>query len=490
MPAMVSAATYYASPAGSGNTCSLSSPCSLDIGTSKLRAGDTLYLRGGSYYQTMNVGYDYSGTSSAPITVAGYPGETAIIDGQDKIPSSSCWSFLVNIWGSYVIIKDMKVINSYGAGVSVSGSHSSIINVTVDRAGETGVVLGGDYDLADGVTVHKNGQRYPVNCSSWGSALCSAGQNNVIQNSLVYENVGEGLNSYANAHGTVIQDSISYDNGLGIYLDSTGDCIVQRNLVYFSPGKASNGIVIGHEQPDNNTIINITMVNNLVLGAFVSFQTDSNVPSLVNIIIAHNTFVNTNKTQSQIDSGYNMNVYFRPDTASFTNCFFENNIVLEEDARQKPIYIMASHPGLTFSNNLWSKTPMAGASGSGDVIGDPKLAKAGLKGAGQLTADWFKLLADSPAIDKAKILSQVADDYFKNARGTLPDIGAIEYAGGTTPPACVAADINCDSTVDVADLILVSQDFGKTVGYNTKCDTNTDKIIDIFDVVYVASRFT
>jgi hypothetical protein len=55
---------------------------------------------------------------------------------------------------------------------------------------------------------------------------------------------------------------------------------------------------------------------------------------------------------------------------------------------------------------------------------------------------------------------------------------------------CAAADLNCDTKIDVSDLIIVANDFGKTSGYNSKSDTNNDKIIDIFDVVFVASRFT
>ena len=51
-------------------------------------------------------------------------------------------------------------------------------------------------------------------------------------------------------------------------------------------------------------------------------------------------------------------------------------------------------------------------------------------------------------------------------------------------------DINCDTKVDVSDLVLLAIDFGKISGYNTKCDIKKDDIIDIFDVVYVASKFT
>jgi hypothetical protein len=48
-------------------------------GTKHLKPGETLYLRGGSYYEKVRL--TRSGTAEAPIVIASYPGESAIIDG-------------------------------------------------------------------------------------------------------------------------------------------------------------------------------------------------------------------------------------------------------------------------------------------------------------------------------------------------------------------------------------------------------------------------
>ena len=45
----------------------------------RLKPGDTLYLRGGTYYEKISP--SRSGTAEAPITIASFPGELAIVDG-------------------------------------------------------------------------------------------------------------------------------------------------------------------------------------------------------------------------------------------------------------------------------------------------------------------------------------------------------------------------------------------------------------------------
>lgn len=52
---------------------------SVQHGVKRLKPGETLYLRGGIYYEKVRL--TRSGTVEAPITIASYPGELAIVDG-------------------------------------------------------------------------------------------------------------------------------------------------------------------------------------------------------------------------------------------------------------------------------------------------------------------------------------------------------------------------------------------------------------------------
>lgn len=56
-------------------------------------------------------------------------------------------------------------------------------------------------------------------------------------------------------------------------------------------------------------------------------------------------------------------------------------------------------------------------------------------------------------------------------------------------PQCITGDLNCDGVVNIFDLVLVAQDFGKSNGFDPRADPNSDGKIDIFDLVLVAQNF-
>jgi hypothetical protein len=78
----------------------------------QLEAGDTLYLREGSYFE--NVYCAVAGTSEKPITIRGYPGERVLIDGsmpEFQTEASSAWKPLEGgAKGEYVSTRTFKNI--------------------------------------------------------------------------------------------------------------------------------------------------------------------------------------------------------------------------------------------------------------------------------------------------------------------------------------------------------------------------------------------
>jgi hypothetical protein len=176
---------------------------------------------------------------------------------------------------------------------------------------------------------------------------------------------------------------------------------------------------------------NLTIINNLVMGCpsnfsyFHSGVGGSYPDGLINCLIANNTFVNA------LYSG----AVTIADGGSHSNTVFENNIA--EQANGLPVIYYTgvnASGGITFAYNNWSKTAPSNVQGTGDVVGSPLMAETGSVAEGVLTAQYFMLTANSPAIGKAAAMSQVTVDYFGNPRGSSPDIGADQHTTQLSPP--------------------------------------------------------
>jgi len=87
LPAIALGADYYVAPNGSDTAPgTLQQPfATLTKAATVLQPGDTCWLRGGRYGETVTL--SASGTADAPITIAAYPGEVPLLDGTEAVPS-------------------------------------------------------------------------------------------------------------------------------------------------------------------------------------------------------------------------------------------------------------------------------------------------------------------------------------------------------------------------------------------------------------------
>ena len=109
-PAVAHAAvqtTLYASPTGSGSSCSQSSPCALSEARSVVESmngamtGDiVVYLMGGTYRlsSTFAFGSQDSGTNGHTVYWQAFPGQTPVIDGAQQVTGWSQYNSSSNIW--------------------------------------------------------------------------------------------------------------------------------------------------------------------------------------------------------------------------------------------------------------------------------------------------------------------------------------------------------------------------------------------------------
>ena len=115
----VSAIDFFVSPTGTTSTAlgtgTITNPWSLQTalsGPAAVHAGDTIWLRGGTYSGIFN---SYlNGTSAAPIIVRQYPGERAKLDG-----GAANTPTLLTVWGSYTWFWGFEITSSSTDRVSL-----------------------------------------------------------------------------------------------------------------------------------------------------------------------------------------------------------------------------------------------------------------------------------------------------------------------------------------------------------------------------------
>ena len=426
--------TYYVATTGSdSNSGAIGSPfLTIGHGVSVLVAGDTLYLRGGSYIESVTVGL--SGSSGNPITIRGYPSETPIISGNNYVVPSSVGAALLSVTGHDVIVQDVTVTQSKYVGVQATGASVKFLRVFSHHNRQNGILLQGNNDIADtcdvwyNVMEHEFGQFVSGYGATWSTGLSAARAPDgcTIQNCTVRENWGEGLSTFEATH-TTMQDCIVYDNwAANIYVSDTTDTIVQRNLAYYSSGFGVIGgygsdhppnIYLGDETFTPASARN-TVINNLVRGGGRNLFVNV---ALNNVNINNNTFVDANAAANVV----NVQVA----TTGHVSSTFRNNIIRQVDS--VPMGLFASTSGITIDHNAWYAQANP-AAGSGDITANPLLADAGATGAGTLTSAFFVLTSGSPCRDVGITLASVPVDFNSIARpqGSAYDIGALEFVSG------------------------------------------------------------
>lgn len=421
------------------------------------QAGDTVYVRAGRYHETVRIGK--SGTKCAPITLAAYPGERPVIDGEYSLPpgpdavcdpkSGRCSTDdgMIRITGSYVVLEGFEIMRSRGRGMMAvgksdanRGTNIAIKNLLVHDNRNAGIhVLRFDNVLIeDNVVWHSSDYaRYRRFVSlPWpGSIHVKYCDKVAIRGNTSFNNYGEGI-LLSGCNACLVEDNTVYDNmSTNLFLNISSNGTIQRNFVYCTEPDPARGISLGLDydiDPGTAYLTDNTVINNMVVGCFFNFSfhvytgggTDpGGRGALINTLIAHNTLVNAQGTR---DEGVwqPTAIWIQP-YPDHDNVRVENNIVLQQSEN---IATVPDDPAFHWSHNLWSTSPPTHAVGPGDIYGDPLLRDADAKPIpGNTKAKWYKLQESSPARDAAKVVEDVTEDYFGTARNPRPDIGAHEY---------------------------------------------------------------
>ncbi len=388
------ASDYYASPTGSGTTCSDASPCTLSSAMSKLVGGDTVYLRKGNYG---GLTVSKSGSESAWITFAAYPGE---------VP--------------------------YFTGVGVNGNYIRFDGVVSRNSQYTG--FGNPYSGA--CAAHTAGNIQYLHCIADGNGIngiahyCAPGV--LVQQSIVAHN-GAGQNSWS--------------SGVNLYgvTGGTASNVVRETVAFDSWDSSSNhsdgsGFILDEHSEG------ATFINNL---GFENGGSCIRLTNSANSLIVNNTcYGNAKDPQAQ----YNDEIMYS-DATSRTGAILTNTISIPTTTGKNGIgnangitqsnnvttgaaSIFVGVPGATSVDfNLTSSATSAIDKGtstnapSNDIGFDPKcITKATPTNvyvySGYTMPTWWTYSVDYAYIEQ---IGGVAKCWKARARTSSPDIGAFEY---------------------------------------------------------------
>ncbi|MBN6547772.1 right-handed parallel beta-helix repeat-containing protein, partial [Streptomyces bryophytorum] len=225
----VNSNALYVSPSGTDSAAGTeSAPTTLTSAIGRITAGGTIYMRGGTYNysSTVTIAQGNNGSSGALKELSAYPGETPVLNFSAMAEADS------------------------NRGLALNGNYWHLYGLTVQRAGDNGIFVGGSNNIVERTVTafnHDSGlqisrmasstpqSQWPANnlvlsseshdnSDSGGenadgfAAKLTAGPGNVFRYDVSHNNIDDGWDLYTKSDtgpiGVVtIENSLSYDNG-------------------------------------------------------------------------------------------------------------------------------------------------------------------------------------------------------------------------------------------------------------------------------------
>ncbi len=222
----LNAATYYASPNGSGDG-SYNNPCSFTAGLGKLHnPGDTLYLLGGTYYFSDKFSINKQGSKSKYIVISGYPGEKATLDFRQVAYGVRGVSIHEN--SLYIHIKDLSIAYSGKNNLYCEGSYCRFERLDIYGSADTGCQMkkGGNnliinvdsHDNFDYKTMSGSTANFGGNADGFADKQFTGAGNHYI-GCRAWNNSDDGWDFFqrVSTSNTIIENCVCYQNGCPYY---------------------------------------------------------------------------------------------------------------------------------------------------------------------------------------------------------------------------------------------------------------------------------
>lgn len=259
----VSGALYVAANGAAGNAGTIGSPTTLQSALTRVAAGGTIYLRGGTYSfsSPVTIERDNSGTASARKTIVAYGSEKPVFDFSGQAFASSERG--LQIFGHYWHVKGLEVKGAGDNGIFIGGNYNIIENVETHHNRDSGLQISRyassassmsewpSYNQIIGVYSHDNFDPDNGEDADGFAAKLTIGPGNVFDKCIAAWNTDDGWDLYTKTDtgpigAVTIKNSIAYKNG------QTSD----GNSTSNSDG---NGFKLGGESISVNHIVTNSM---------------------------------------------------------------------------------------------------------------------------------------------------------------------------------------------------------------------------------------
>ena len=289
---------YYVATTGSdSNTGTLASPFkSITKAVTVVKAGETIYVRGGTYTLTATITLNKSGTASAAISLLAYPGEKPLLDFSSQSLGSSNKGILLT--GSYWNIKGFGVTGAGDNGMAISGGNNNIIELcNFYRNRDSGLQL--DNGASNNNIINCDSY-YNADPPDYGDAdgfapKLTTGTGNRFYGCRAWLNCDDGWDGYlrgANDVTTTLDNCWAFRNG---YLEDGTD-----------PGASANGNGFKMGGSDDKTLAhNFILKNCLAFGNKAKgFDQNSNRGSMTLYnCTGHGNLVANYRIKTELDAG-------------------------------------------------------------------------------------------------------------------------------------------------------------------------------------------
>lgn len=245
----------FASPTGTGD-CSKLQPCSIYSAVSQLQANNILFLRGGTYNIKNKLDITSTGTINEPIIIESYPGELAILDGQNQNINdiqggeySTSHGIMIHDGMNYIRLRKIEVKKMAAIGIAVTSSHNIVEGCKVHNNYNVGIqvnngnngyikpYINGSNIIRDNTVYQNSDVILAANGGNADGIQIVSGINNVVSNNTVFENSDDGIDTWR-SEKSIITFNISHHNGDGENGNGDG---------FKAGAKAENGLPVGSD---------------------------------------------------------------------------------------------------------------------------------------------------------------------------------------------------------------------------------------------------